>query len=288
MTTTVENLPKRTAFFVSDGTAITAETLGHSLLTQFERLPFAQHSLRFIDSVERAEEARQQIDETAQFDGTRPIVFSTLVKPELRRIVARSASLFLDFFGTNIQVLEEELACPASSTTGRSHGLTDVNQYSSRIEAVDFTLHHDDGTTTRNLDEADIILVGVSRTGKTPTCLYLSLHYGVRAANFPLTEDDLETPRIPVSLKTYRQKLFGVTTLPTRLQQIRQARLPDSRYASFAQCDFEIRQAELLFRRMGITCQSTAMKSIEEIAASIVDQSGLERIERRQHPRAHV
>jgi len=285
---TEKNLPKRTAFFVSDGTAITAETLGHSLLTQFERLPCANQSLRFIDSVERAETARRQIDETAEFDGTRPLVFSTLVKPELRRIVASSQALFLDFFGSNIKVLEDELACQASSATGRSHGMTDAIEYSSRIEAVDFTLHHDDGTTTQNLDEADIILVGVSRTGKTPTCLYLSLHYGIRTANFPLTEDDLQTPRLPASLKPHRRKLFGLTTLPTRLQQIRHERLPNSRYASFAQCDFEIRQAELLFRRLGITCSSTAMKSIEEIAAGIVDQSGLERTERRHRPRAHV
>ncbi len=283
-----KNLPKRTAFFVSDGTGITAETLGHSLLTQFEQPPFAHHSLRFVDTVERANAARRIIDDTAEYDCTRPVVFSTLVKPELREIVRRSNGFFLDFFGTYISVLEQELGLAASSATGRSHGMTDALQYSSRIEAVDFTLHHDDGTTTRNLDDADIILIGISRTGKTPTCLYLSLHYGVRAANFPLTDDDLETPRLPASLRIYRDKLFGLTTLPTRLQQIRHERLPDSRYASFAQCDFEIRQAEALFRRLGVPYLSTALKSIEEIAASIVDYAGIERPGRARRSRAHV
>lgn len=273
---------KRMAFFVSDRTAITAETLGHSLLTQFESLQIEQESLRFIDSVERAERARSRINQAAIEDGAPPLVFSTLINAQLREIVRSGNCIFLDFFETFINHLEQELQVKSSLTEGRSHGLTDIEKYFSRMEAVNFTLSHDDGSTVNRLHEADIIMMGISRTGKTPTCLYLSLHYGIRAANFPLTEDDLEELRLPQSLKPYRDKLFGLTTDPMRLQQIRQERLPNSRYASLEQCDFETRQAEALYRRLSIPYLHTTMKSIEEIAATLIEMAGLGR-GRRKH-----
>lgn len=278
---------KRTAFFVSDRTAITAETLGHTLLTQFESVGIERTSLRFIDSVERAKKARERIDQAAA-EGARPLVFGTLVNPEVREIVKSSNCVFLDIFDVFIEPLEQELHVKSTLTAGRSHGLTDIELYSSRIEAVNFTLNHDDGSTVSQLDEADIILIGISRTGKTPTCLYLSLHYGIRAANFPLTEDDLEEMRLPESLKPYRSKLFGLTIDPMRLRQIRQERLPDSRYASLGQCDYEVRQAEALLRRLGIPYLRTTMKSIEEIAATIVDMAGLERPKVLHRPPIHT
>lgn len=277
---------KRTAFFVSDRTAITAETLGHTLLTQFESVDIDQTSLRFIDSLERAEKARDQINQAAS-EGNRPLVFGTLINPEVREIVKSSNCLFLDFFDVFIAPLEQELNVKSSLTAGRSHGLIDIETYSSRIEAVNFTLNHDDGSTVSQLDEADIILIGISRTGKTPTCLYLSLHYGIRAANFPLTEDDLEELRLPETLRPYRSKLFGLTIDPLRLQQIRQERLPDSRYASVGQCDYEVRQAESLLRKLGIPYLRITMKSIEEIAATIIDMAGLER-RKGLHPPIHT
>ena len=266
---------KRRVFFVSDRTGITAETLGHSLLTQFDGIRFEKRSMRFIDSPERAEAARATIDRAAQEDGVIPLVFSTLIDPETRMIVRRSHCVYLDFFDTFIEPLERELEVKSNLTAGRSHGLTDMTEYSLRIDAVNFTLNHDDGSTVNQLEDADIILVGISRTGKTPTCLYLSLHYGIRAANFPLTEDDLEEGQLPRSLRPYRNKLFGLTTDPLRLQQIRQERLPNSRYASIQQCDFETRQAEALYKRAGIPHLHTTMKSIEEIAATIIEKANL-------------
>lgn len=277
---------KRTAFFVSDRTAITAETLGHTLLTQFESVNIDQSSLRFIDSLERAEKARDRINQAAS-EGNRPLVFGTLINPEIREIVKSSNCLFLDFFDVFIAPLEQELNVKSSLTAGRSHGLIDIETYSSRIDAVNFTLNHDDGSTVSQLNEADIILIGISRTGKTPTCLYLSLHYGIRAANFPLTEDDLEELRLPETLRPYRSKLFGLTIDPLRLQQIRQERLPDSRYASVGQCDYEVRQAESLLRKLGIPYLRITMKSIEEIAATIIDMAGLER-RKGLHPPIHT
>lgn len=283
-----ESPSRRTAFFVSDGTAITAETLGRSLISQFENVHFAQQSLRFVNTPERALEAQRKINETAIFDGERPVVFSTLVRPELRALVMQSSALYLDIFATFIDPLEQELSSTSSLTLGRFHGLTDAVAYSSRIDAVDFTIGHDDGSTTKHLEQADIIIIGISRTGKTPTCLYLSLQYGIRAANFPITEEDLEHPRLPTSLMSCRDKLLALSTDPQRLQQIRQARYANSRYASYEQCDYEIRQSEALYRRLGVPVVYTTLKSIEEIAATIVDLAGLDRPRRRSSARAHV
>ena len=269
---------KRTAFFVSDSTAITSETLGHTLLTQFESaIEVEQHSMRFVDNVERAQQVRKRINEAAIKDGAKPLVFSTSIDPDVRAILKSSNCVYMDFFDAFIETLEREICVKSSLTAGRSHGLTDIKEYSLRIEAVNFTLNHDDGSTISHLEDADIILVGISRTGKTPTCLYMSLHYGIRAANFPLTEDELEDLHLPKSLIPHRAKLFGLTIDPQRLHQIRQERLPNSRYASLEQCDFETRQAETLFRKLGIPFLRSTLKSIEEIATTIIDMANLEK-----------
>ncbi len=268
---------KRRAFFASDRTGITAETLGHALLTQFEDLQIMEESLRFIDSEGLACEARDKINQAAAEDETRPLVFSTLIDSQLREILSSGNCLFFDFFDTFIGPLAQELQVKPNLTVGRSHGLIDVDEYSSRIEAVNFTLRHDDGGTLRHLEDAEIILIGISRTGKTPTCLYLSLHYGIPAANFPLVEDDLEEVHLPPTLKPYENKLIGLTTDPARLHQIRNERLPNSRYASLRQCEFETRQAEGLYRKFGIPHLHTTMKSIEEIATKIIQMAQLER-----------
>lgn len=267
---------QRTAFFVSDRTAITAETLGHSLLTQFEELSFRRVSLRFIDTVEKAEAVRVRINRCYDDDGAKPLVFSTLVDPETRAIVRDSHGRFVDFFDAFISPLEEELGMRSSHAAGRSHGMNDVHEYSSRIDAINFSLNHDDGSTISHLDHAEVILIGISRVGKTPTCLYLSMHYGIRAANFPLTEDDLEHLRLPATLRDFRQKLFGLNIDPLRLQQIRQHRLPNSRYASLEQCEYETRQSEALFRKLGLPYVRSTMKSIEEIATNVIDLAGLQ------------
>lgn len=277
---------QRTVFFISDRTAITAETLGRSLLTQFDTVEFKKYSMRFIDTVERAHKVCKRINQAAIEDGQRPLVFSTFIDPTVREVFRSCNCVFLDFFDTFIEPLEQELDIESSLAVGRSHGLTDVREYSHRIEALNFTLNHDDGSTISHLSEADIILIGISRTGKTPTCLYLSLHYGIRAANFPLTEDELEELYLPKSLTPYHDKLFGLTIDPLRLQQIRQERLPNSRYASLEQCDFETRQAEALFRKLRIPFVRSTLKSIEEIATTVIDASGLER--RGSQPRTPI
>lgn len=268
---------KRTAFFVSDGTGITAETLGHTLMTQFEGIELAEVTLPFVNDAERALRAVEIINQAAAQDGARPIVFSTLVGPAVQRQVAESDALMLDLFSVFIQPLEQELQRRSTHTTGRSHGVVDRATYNFRIETLNFALRHDDGASTRGYGSADVILVGVSRTGKTPTCLYLAMHFGVRAANYPITADDLQSNTLPKVLREHCQRLYGLTIDPGRLHQIRTERRPDSRYASLAQCRKEVREVEAMFRAEGIRHLSTDTASIEEIASTIMQDTGLRR-----------
>ena len=270
-------MARRTVFFVSDQTGVTAETMGHSLLTQFEGLEFRQVTLPFIATVDKAEEAARKIDATAHEDGLRPIVFSTLVKEDLRRVVKGSNGLFLDFFDAFLGQLEGELEVKSSERAGRAHGIADQVVYSTRIEATNFALAADDGAVSSDYDRADVILIGVSRSGKTPTCIYMAMQYGVFAANYPFTEDDFDSKQLPAAVRGHTRKLFGLTIGPTRLQQIRNERRPGSRYASIAQCEFEVRSAENLFHRHGIPSIDTTECSIEEIASRIIDRMGIER-----------
>jgi hypothetical protein len=268
---------RRSVFFISDRTGITAEALGRSLMSQFDGDGFKQVTLPFIDSPEKAAEAVARINAAAKEDGVRPVVFSTMVQDDLRAVFHGSEALCLDFFATFIGPLERELKMKSSHTAGRAHAGADDAAYIRRIDAVNFVLANDDGVTTRHYPEADVVLVGVSRSGKTPTCLYLALQYGISAANYPLTEDDMDRGRLPDALLPFKTKLYGLTIAPQRLQQIRQERRPDSRYASKDQVSYEVERAENLFRSAGIPFINTTHPSIEEISTTILHQSGLKR-----------
>jgi [pyruvate, water dikinase]-phosphate phosphotransferase / [pyruvate, water dikinase] kinase len=261
---------RRTVFFISDGTGITAQTLGHSLLTQFEGISFDQVTLPFVDTCEKAQECLARIDAEAREGNGQPIVFSTLVNNDVRDIIGRANALCLDFFERFIDPLEAELNLKSSHTVGRSHGAFDKPEYQRRIEAVNFAIAHDDGASDRELDEADVILIGVSRSGKTPTCLYLALQLGVRAANYPLIPEDFERGHVPPVLRPYRAKLFGLTIAPERLSEIRHSRRPHSKYADQENCRYEVEEAEALMRREGVRWLDSTAKSIEEIATTIM------------------
>lgn len=263
----------RTAFFISDRTGITAEGLGHSLLSQFEGIKFKRVRLPFLDSVEKARDALAQINETSMADGQRPVVFSTLILPAVRNIIEQSDALFLDLFEMFIVPLEAELGVSSSHAVGRSHA-AGLN-YNSRMDAVNFTLNHDDGGITRDLHLADIILIGVSRCGKTPTSLYLAMQYGISAANYPLVPEDFTSEALPQVLKPLRSKLHGLTIRPERLHQIRTERSPNSRYAALDNCQAEVKQAENLMRQANIPYLDITTMSVEEIATTIMHQTGL-------------
>lgn len=267
----------RPVFYVSDGTGITAETVGHSLLTQFGGQRFHTSRIPFVDSVERAFEVAERIRAEGEARGVRPIVVNSSVNPEITAALGHSGALMLDVFEPFIRPLEEELGIKRSHRIGHAHGLVDPVAYERRISATNYALSHDDGV---NLDyrEADVILVGVSRSGKTPTCLYLALHYGVKAANYPLTPEDLEKRELPDRLRPYRNKLFGLSISPERLQQIRSERRPNSRYANLDNCRAEVAAAEAILRHEGIPMLSTTHSSIEEIAGKVLSHLGLERV----------
>lgn len=270
-------MSQRTVFFLSDQTGVTAETLGHSLITQFDSENFRQVTLPFIDSVDKAKEAARRINADAESTELRPIVFSTLVQDEFRAIVRKANGLYLDIFDAFLESLEGELEQKSTQSSGRAHGMSDMETYMKRIEATNFALSNDDGAITRNYEMADVILVGVSRSGKTPTCLYLALQYGVFAANFPLTDEEFESGKLPNALLKQRHKLFGLTIKPSRLQQIRRERRALGKYSSAQQVRFEIREAEKLFQKLSIPYVDTTEFSIEEIASRILETTGVER-----------
>lgn len=270
-------MERRTVFFVSDQTGVTAETMGHSLLTQFDGQTFKQVTLPFISTIDKAEDAVRRIDATAAAEGVRPVIFSTLVQEDLREVLKRANGLYLDFFDAFLGRLEQELQVKSSRAQGKAHGIADLGTYTLRINATNFALANDDGAITRDYESADVILVGVSRSGKTPTCLYMALQYGIFAANYPFADEEFETGRLPQALVRYQRKLYGLTITPERLQQIRTERRPNSKYASPAQVQYELRAAEALFRRYDIPYIETTECSIEEIASRILDKTGIER-----------
>jgi len=267
---------RRTIFYVSDGTGITAETIGHSVLTQFDSIQFDTFRIPFVDGEDKARAAAVRIKTTFAQSGARPIVVNTIMDQRLSDIVAESGALMLDVFAPFIGPLEAELGAARSPRVGKAHGLTDFNEYEARINATNYALTHDDGIDV-NYADADVILVGVSRVGKTPTCLYMALHYGVKAANYPLTEEDLDRLELPRRLVPFRQRLYGLTIDAQRLAQVREARRPGSTYAQLRQCRWELDQADKLFRREGIRVQSTTNTSIEEIASKILADLGIEK-----------
>ena len=270
---------RRTVFFISDSTAITAETLGHSLLTQFDHVIYEHVTLPFIDTGAKAGSVVNQINLEEKRTGLPPIVFSTLINREIRQTIMNSRGICFDLFETFITKLEKELSVESSQVIGRYHSLVNSGSYDIRIDAINYALGSDDGICTKGYDRADIVLVGVSRAGKTPTCLYLGMQFGIYAANYPLTEEDLfgKSSELPHVLMPFRRKLYGLTINPERLQRIRSQRRPNSRYASLSQCQMEVSAAEAIFSSEQIPFVNVTMTSVEEIAATVLHANKLER-----------
>jgi regulator of PEP synthase PpsR (kinase-PPPase family) len=257
-------------YFISDRTGITAENLGHALLTQFKSIKFEHHSLPFINTAEKARIAANTINQKAQTSLYQPLVFSTLIDDTCRRIIADTQAHIIDFFAAFIKPLEIELNTQSSHAAGLSHGISNEQVYMCRMDAVNYSLKNDDGVSTKEYKDADVILVGVSRSGKTPTCLYLAMQFGLRAANYPLTESDMANGRLPEALRPYKDKLFGLLINADRLHTIREMRKQNSGYASLAQCQKESRMILSLFELENIPHIDSSHISVEEIATSII------------------
>lgn len=267
---------ERAVFIISDGTGITAETFSHSVLSQFESVTFRQIREPFVDTIEKADAVVQRINQMAQQQGVKPIAFTTLVNPIVSARIKTANALFLDLFAGFVEPLEHALGIRSSHSIGKSHKGVSSAQYRNRIDAINYSLAHDDGQFINGLAQADVILVGVSRCGKTPTSLYLAMQYGVKAANFPLIPEDFERNVLPNTLKKYHNRLFGLTIQPERLAEVRHERRPDSTYASLEQCRHEVAEAEKMMRREGIPWLSTTSKSIEEISTTILQEVKLD------------
>ena len=265
-------MPQRSVFFVSDGTGITAETFGNAILAQFET-KLRHIRLPFVDTADKAHQVVRQINHAAVIDGARPIVFTTLVNMEVLAVIQESCNgMLLDMFGMFVHPLEKELNLKSNHRIGRFSDASKSKEYHDRIEAINFSLAHDDGQSNRDLEQSDVILVGVSRSGKTPTSLYLAMQYGLKASNYPLIPEDFERRQLPPALAPHKAKIFGLTIQPDRLSEIRNERRPNSRYASLENCRMEVNEAESMMRRTGIRWLSTTTKSIEEIATTILQE----------------
>jgi regulator of PEP synthase PpsR (kinase-PPPase family) len=273
-------MPNPSVFFVSDGTGITAETFGNAILAQFE-IKFRHIRIPFVDSVDKAHQAVRQILHTGEVEGRKPIVFTTLVNMEVLTVIlegCKGKTMLMDMFGTFVNPLEQELGVKSNHRVGRFSDASKSKEYRDRIEAINFSLAHDDGQLNRDLELSDVILVGVSRSGKTPTSLYLAMQHGLKASNYPLIPEDFERRQLPPALMPHKKKIFGLTIQPERLSEIRNERRPDSKYASLQNCRHEVAEAEAMMRRAGIRWLSTTHKSIEEIATTILQEINPERL----------
>lgn len=273
---------KRKVFYLSDSTGLTAENLGKSLLAQFPHIQFESITRPFVDTPEKAKRIAIEINDEAQTSSSRPIVVDTIVDSDVSNVIAAAECFYIDIFSTFLAPLENELGVKSAHNVGHTpifvEGSRVVDEnYMQRIDAVHFALANDDGMQLSRYADADIVLIGVSRTGKTPSSVYLGMQYGVKAANYPLIPDDLERSKLPAALVDHQKKLFGLTIRPGRLSEIRNERKPNSDYAALRTCVDEVRQAETMYRQYRIPYIDTTQLSIEEISARMLQRAGIER-----------
>jgi [pyruvate, water dikinase]-phosphate phosphotransferase / [pyruvate, water dikinase] kinase len=256
-------------FFLSDSTGITAETMGNALLIQFPSVRFERRLIPFISTVEEARRVVAILDAAAAGPVT-PLAFSTTAMEEVRQELLRTKCPLVDFFDLHMERVESILGVKGIRVAARLHGMGDVQRYNARMAAVEYAIEHDDGQSMRALDKADVILLAPSRCGKTPTTMYLALQHGIFVANYPLVEEDFEIAELPRPVRELRDRCFGMTTNPARLSQIRNARRPNSRYASLEQCSYELRQAEAMYRNHHLPVINSSAKSVEEMSTVIL------------------
>lgn len=268
---------KRYVFFVSDSTGLTAESLGNALLAQFTTIDIEKVFLPYTDTQEKARKAILRIRSSVQLGDERPIIIATILDPVIREIISHSDGYVIDIFGSFLSGIEKELGEKSLSRVGGTHVNPADSSALRRIDAVNYALDNDDGMRTHKYDQADLILVGVSRSAKTPTCLYMAMQFGIFSANYPLTEEDLETGKLPAKLLPFKDKLFALTIASNRLTEIRNERRSGSKYASLKQCHWEVKEAELIYKKMDLPIIETTNLSVEEIGTQILVQAGLER-----------
>ena len=266
---------QRTVYFVSESTGITAETLGKSLLSQFPHIEFTYHQRSFINSKEKVSALVIEINKESALHSYKPLVFATMPEDDIGHILEKADCHYYEVFESFLDQIGKDLHTEPTRESGLSHGLNNEKNYDARIDALNYTLKHDDAMVLKTLGEADVIIVGVSRSGKTPTSLYLALKFGIKAANYPITDDDFDRNELPQVLLDNRDKLFATKIKAKRLHQIREKRRPNSQYSSLETCQREIKRAQELYDRYGLKPMDVTSQSIEELAAQIVRQLSL-------------
>ena len=254
---------------VSDATGETLNSIAKAALAQFEGQYVEEHSYALIRSAKQLDRAMQNI--TTQ----KGLVFFTLVNPELRKeLVARCAAAdlpCLDVMEGPISMMRQYLGAAETHRPGAQH---EVDQrYLQRIEALNFTIQHDDGQALDSIDGAQVILVGASRTSKTPTCIYLAIR-GVRAANVPLVPG-IALPSALLATKT--PLIVGLWASPDRLVQVRRNRLNtmgevrDTNYVDVDSVRNEVSATRRLFEQNDWPVIDISRRSVEETAAAVIN-----------------
>ncbi|EOX4455206.1 pyruvate, water dikinase regulatory protein [Vibrio antiquarius] len=271
------NNQSRDVFYVSDGTAITCETLGHVVLGQFPFIP-NEKTFPFVESQDKVADVVKEIETSYQRNGVKPLVFFSIVVPDVREMLLEAPAYSYDVLESIVQKVQDDIQMAPKPKLQRSRSVgKDSDTYFDRIAAIEYTLAHDDGITLKGLKQADIILLGVSRSGKTPTSLYMAMQFGLRVVNYPFIAEDVKMMRLLPEFEIHRHKLFGLTIDPERLTEIRENRLSGSDYASTEQCKLELDTVEALFRREAIPYINTSSLSVEEITTRILEKAGMKR-----------
>ena len=278
MTSINKEYPVRPAFIISDRTGVTAGTMAQSLLSQFPNIEFERHTIPFVDADDKVKSCIRQINHSYKAHKVRPLVFASFMDNNYTHELETSKGIVIDLIEPFIHRLEHHLMSDSSHKVGQAHGMsgTGEHDYMHRIDAINFSMRYDDGVRIGNYHKADLILVGVSRAGKTPTSLYMALHYGLNTANYPLADDDFEKGTLPDALIESREKLFGLTIDPLQLHKIRQKRRANSEYSALNQCRQEVLQAQQFYKRYRIPHADSTAMSIEELASLIVHRMNLE------------
>lgn len=276
MTTENKQNPTHPVFIVSDRTGVTAGTMSHTLLSQFPNIRFERHTIPFVDADDKVKSSIRQINRSYQTHNVRPLIFTSFMDNNFTHELETSEGIVIDLINPFISQLEQHLMADSSHQIGQAHGISEEKDYMHRIDAINFSMKYDDGVRMEDYSEADLILIGVSRAGKTPTSLYMALHYGLLTANYPLADDDFENGVLPSALTNVKEKLFGLTIDPIQLHKIRQKRRADSQYSSLQQCQREVNQALQFYKRYRIPHADSTAMSIEELASLIVHRMNLE------------
>ena len=256
-------------FFLSDSTGISAETMGNALLIQFPEMHFERRLIPFIVTAAEARRVVAVLDAAADGPVT-PIAFTTAATDEIRHILHTTRCPMIDFFELHMSRVEEVFGVTAKRHVAKLHGVGDIQRYNSRMAAIEYSIEHDDGQSIRALDRADVVLVAPSRCGKTPTTMYLALQHGLFVANYPLVEEDLDAAELPRPVRALRERCIGILADAKRLSEVRQARRPNSRYASIEQCRYELRQAEAMYHTNRIPVINSTTRSVEEMSTLII------------------